>query len=81
MDNFVLKTERLVTPGEDEMQETPTKPTTPVLPAETDKKKIEVLAKEVIDGKWGNGKERKDRLTEAGHDYREVQDKVNELLR
>ena len=42
--------------------------------------KIEELAKEVIQGKWGNGQERKDRLTEAGYDYHEVQTKVNELM-
>ena len=39
------------------------------------------VAKEVIDGKWGNGTERKKRLTEAGYDYRTVQDKVNELVK
>ena len=42
--------------------------------------KIEELAREVIQGKWGNGQERKDRLTAAGYDYSEVQGKVNELL-
>ncbi len=42
--------------------------------------RIEELAKEVIQGKWGNGQERKDRLTEAGYDYHEVQTKVNELM-
>ena len=42
--------------------------------------RIEELAKEVIQGKWGNGQERKDKLTEAGYDYSEVQGKVNELL-
>ncbi len=41
---------------------------------------IENLAKEVIEGKWGNGQERKDKLTAAGYDYSEVQGKVNELL-
>ena len=41
---------------------------------------IEKLAKEVIQGKWGNGQERKDKLTAAGYDYSEVQGKVNELL-
>ena len=42
---------------------------------------LEALAKEVINGKWGNGQERKDRLTAAGYDYAAVQAKVNELLR
>lgn len=40
----------------------------------------EELANEVIQGKWGNGKERKDRLTEAGYDYYAVQNIVNERL-
>lgn len=39
------------------------------------------LAKEVIQGKWGNGAERKRRLTQAGYDYSAVQRKVNELLK
>ena len=52
-----------------------TEPTPP-----TPTKTIEELAKEVIAGKWGNGEERKRRLTEAGYDYRAVQNKVNEML-
>ena len=47
----------------------------------TPKKTVEELAKEVIDGKWGNGSDRKSRLTAAGYDYSSVQDKVNELLK
>lgn len=35
---------------------------------------------EVINGKWGNGDDRKSRLTGAGYDYNIVQAKVNELL-
>ena len=38
------------------------------------------MAKEVIEGKWGNGKERAQRLTEAGYSYQAVQDRVNEML-
>lgn len=45
------------------------------------KKTIEEVAKEVIAGKWGNGEERKQKLTAAGYDYAEVQKKVNELLK
>ena len=41
---------------------------------------VEALAKEVIEGKWGNGQERKDKLTAAGYDYHTIQTKVNELL-
>ena len=44
------------------------------------KKSIEAIAKEVIEGKWGNGAERKKKLTEAGYDYNTVQKKVNEML-
>lgn len=81
LDYYIRKTERWVTPEGEEAPEEPTKPTTPVLPPETDKKTIEALAKEVIAGKWGNGTERKERLTAAGYDYKEVQNKVNELLK
>lgn len=45
------------------------------------KKNIEAVAKEVIDGKWGTGADRKKRLTTAGYDYDTVQKKVNELLK
>lgn len=44
------------------------------------KKSIGQVAKEVIAGKWGNGSERKRRLTQAGYDWATVQKKVNELL-
>lgn len=42
---------------------------------------IDRLAREVIRGLWGNGSERKRRLTAAGYDYQAVQNRVNELLR
>lgn len=38
------------------------------------------VAKEVIDGLWGNGEYRKKKLVLAGYDYQRVQAKVNELL-
>ena len=44
-------------------------------------KTVEELAKEVIAGKWGNGAERKERLTAAGYDYNKIQAKVNELMK
>lgn len=47
----------------------------------TAKKTVLELAKEVIAGKWGNGQDRKNRLTAAGYDYTAVQNKVNELLK
>ena len=43
-------------------------------------KSIEEIAREVIQGKWGNGAERKKRLEAAGYNYAEVQAKVNQLL-
>ena len=43
-------------------------------------KTVEELANEVIAGAWGNGDERKQRLTDAGYNYDEVQAKVNEIL-
>ena len=45
------------------------------------KKSIDAIAREVIRGDWGNGDERKQKLTAAGYDYSAVQKKVNELLR
>ena len=53
------------------------KVTAPITP----KKSVEELAKEVIAGKWGNGEDRKKRLTQAGYNYSEVQGKVNEILK
>ncbi len=47
----------------------------------TKKKSVTVIAKEVIAGKWGNGTERKNKLTKAGYNYAEVQKKVNQLLK
>lgn len=44
------------------------------------KKSVDQVAKEVINGSWGNGEERKRRLTQAGYDYVSVQNKVNEIL-
>ena len=43
-------------------------------------KTVDELAQEVLEGKWGNGDERKKRLTEAGYDYDAVQKRVNEML-
>ena len=44
------------------------------------KKSVDEVAREVIQGKWGNGAERKKRLTAAGYDYNEVQKKVNQMI-
>lgn len=44
------------------------------------KKSNTEIAKEVIRGDWGNGAERKDKLTAAGYDYDSVQKEVSKLL-
>lgn len=44
------------------------------------KKTVLELANEVIAGKWGNGIDRKNRLTNAGYNYAKVQAEVNKLL-
>lgn len=49
----------------------------PVAPT---KKTNEEIADEVINGKWGNGEDRKNRLTQAGYNYDAVQKIVNEKL-
>lgn len=43
-------------------------------------KSVDTLAREVIEGNWGNGQDRKNRLERAGYDYTAVQRRVNELL-
>jgi lysozyme len=43
-------------------------------------KSVDELAKEVLAGSWGNGDDRKKRLTAAGYSYDAVQARVNELL-
>ncbi|MBQ3052110.1 MAG: glycosyl hydrolase family 25 [Clostridia bacterium] len=43
------------------------------------KKTVSELAQEVLAGKWGNGQERKEKLTQAGYDYNAVQKEVNKL--
>ncbi|WP_295219177.1 N-acetylmuramoyl-L-alanine amidase [Ruminococcus sp.] len=45
------------------------------------KKSIDEIAREVIQGKWGNGAERRNRLTNAGYDYNSVQKRVNALMK
>jgi hypothetical protein len=45
------------------------------------KKSVAEIAKEVLQGKWGNGEARKTNLTNAGYNYNEVQAKVNELIK
>ena len=47
---------------------------------DNDKKSVDELAQEVLEGKWGNGKNRKKKLENAGYNYDEVQNRVNEIL-
>lgn len=44
------------------------------------KKSVTEIAREVIQGKWGNGAERFKKLEDAGYDPDEVQDEVNRLF-
>jgi len=43
-------------------------------------KSVDQVAIEVLAGLWGNGIIRKAKLTSAGYNYKEVQDKVNEIV-
>lgn len=47
---------------------------------EQPKKSLNEIAGEVINGKWGNGNDRKTRLEQAGYDYESVQAIVNARL-
>ena len=38
------------------------------------------IALEVLTGQWGNGAERRDRLTQSGYNYNDVQSIVNTLV-
>ena len=45
----------------------------------SDKKSINEIANEVINGLWGNGNERKLKLENQGYNYNEVQNEVNRI--
>lgn len=47
----------------------------------SNKKSNETIANEVIAGKWGNGADRKNKLTAAGYDYNAIQKIVNAKLK
>jgi hypothetical protein len=38
------------------------------------------IAQEILAGKWGNGAERRERLTAAGYNYNDVQSIVNAMV-
>lgn len=44
------------------------------------KKSVDEIAREVLQGKWGNGEARKIAITNAGYDYEAVQKRVNQLV-
>lgn len=46
----------------------------------SDKKSNYSIALEVLAGQWGNGAERRNRLTAAGYVYNDVQSIVNSLV-
>ena len=48
--------------------------------SQSEKKSNEEIANEVIAGEWGNGEERKTKLTNAGYDYNAIQSIVNSKL-
>ncbi|MCI8637269.1 MAG: hypothetical protein HFJ36_05495 [Clostridia bacterium] len=47
----------------------------------SNKKSNETIADEVIQGKWGNGQDRKNKLQAAGYDYNTIQAIVNRKLK
>lgn len=47
----------------------------------TKPKTVEEIAQEVLNGKWGNGQDRVNRLTKAGYDAKAVQNAVNKLVK
>lgn len=47
----------------------------------TNHKSLEEIAAEVIAGEWGVGNDRRQRLTNAGYKYEEIQSIVNKLLK
>lgn len=47
---------------------------------QTQQKSVDDVAREVINGLWGNGQDRINRLNNAGYNYNEVQNKVNAML-
>ena len=48
---------------------------------DADLKPVQLVAQEVLDGKWGNGDTRREKLAAAGYNPAEVQDIVNRLSR
>ena len=53
---------------------------TPPAGTSSGKKSVDEVAREVINGAWSTGSDRKSKLEAAGYNYNEVQSKVNQLL-
>ena len=68
MDTFRAEVKRLLESGGSETS------------SSSGSKSVDDLAREVIRGDWGNGAERKNRLTDSGYDYAAVQARVNAVL-
>lgn len=47
----------------------------------TNLKSVEEVALEVIDGKWGTGNARRQKLEAAGYNYQTIQNRVNQILK
>ena len=60
-----------------EVKETTTEKPEITTEVTTEKKSIEEVAKEVMNGEWGSGEERRKNLEKAGYDYDDVQAAVN----
>ena len=53
----------------------------PYIKNEESEYNVDDIAREVIAGKWGNGRVRKEKLEAAGYNYKIIQKAVNDLLR
>lgn len=64
-----------------ELPKEESKPTEPTPEPEKPKEfTLEEMVQRVINGEFGNGEERKKKLTEAGYDYKKIQNAVNQAL-
>ncbi len=61
-----------------DLSDTKVDSTKPVAKAD---KSITEIANEVLQGKWGNGVDRKNRLMKAGYNYNSVQSEVNRIVK
>lgn len=42
---------------------------------------LDLIVGEVLAGMWGNGEDRKRKLTDAGYDYKQIQEEINKKLK